>query len=156
MQIIGSTDSLRIFIEEGAVGLQMHDSALLEELAVTVQEHRTCKTAVLALHLRVRECQPDFRNLARSKESLDKFNAGTQESHVGKIVLGSVFRTLPQSGTLDVHTDIVHLGITLGKSYGIFTLSAPKFQNHRTLPAVEHLFAPMPLDRMVPEIQWSP
>ena len=53
MKTVHFTHRFRIFIEERTVGLQMNDTARLEETAVALQEHRTRETAVFALHLRI-------------------------------------------------------------------------------------------------------
>ena len=132
----------------------MHYSARFQELAVTLQEHRAHKPAVLALHLRVRECKPDFRHLARGEECLHELDSGTEECGIDNIALGCLLRSLPHPGTLDIDSDIVHSGIAQGQVNRVFTLSAAKFQDYGAIPSAEHPLIPPPLHRMVLQHQW--
>ena len=90
-----------------AVCLEMHDSFLLEEVAVAVHEKRRCKTFLLTADLRICECDPDLGNLTGSKKRLDEFDAGTEETDILQAMLFSIFGTLPESRTLDVDTYII-------------------------------------------------
>ena len=156
MKIVRFAHRFRIFIEERAVGLQMNDTARLEETAVALQEHRTRETAVFALHLRVRKSQPYLRNLARREKCFDKFNAGAQESDIRQSGFGRIFGSLPESCALDIHTDIVHVRIPLRERSRVLPLSAAKFQHNGTIPSVKHFFVPMSFHRVVLEIQRRP
>lgn len=89
-----------IFIKKAAVRLEVDYSALFQELAVTLKEKRACETAVLALHLRVGEGQPYFRNLIGSEEGLDELDSGAQEGHIRKMVLRGELRSFPKPAPL--------------------------------------------------------
>ena len=64
-------------MEIPAVGLEVDDSALLEEVTVTVHEQRGCKALLLTTDLRIRKGYPDFRNLSGSEQGFDELDTCT-------------------------------------------------------------------------------
>ena len=131
-----------------AVRLQMNDTARLEEVSVTVHEKRSGKTLLLTSDLRIRECNPYFRNLARSKNRLDELDTRTDECHILEGMLFRILGTLPQTRSFDIHTNVVELRVTLGKVNGIVTFSTTELDHNRIVIAKE-VAAPISLDRMV-------
>ena len=148
METVLLSHSKRILMQITAVCLEMDDSALAKEIAVTGHEKRSRKTLLLAADLRIRECDPYFRYLAGSKERLDEFDAGAEESDILKSMLLGIFGTLPETGSLDVHTYVVACRIALGKIYSIVTFSATELEHYRIVIAKE-ISAPIALERMV-------
>ena len=73
----------------------MHDTARLEEIAVTVHEKRSCKSLLLTTNLRVGKCDPYFRHLTRSENGLDELDTGTQECNILQSVFLCILGTLP-------------------------------------------------------------
>ena len=78
-------------MEISAIGLKVHDTACLEEIAITVHEQRRCETLLLTAYLRIRKCDPDLGNLALSEERLNELDACTKESDILKPMLLSIF-----------------------------------------------------------------
>jgi hypothetical protein len=60
----------------------------------------------------------------------------------------SILRTLPKTGTLDVHTNIVACRVTLSKVYCIISLTTTKLKNDRVVIS-EEITSPAALQRMV-------
>ena len=137
-----------IFIKEAAVRLEVDYSVLFQELAVTLQKKRTGQAAILALHLRVGESQPYFRNLLRSEESIYELDSGAQEGHVREIVLRGELGAFPKAGALDVHSYVVQRRLSAREVNCVLPFSATKLQHDR-LGGREHPLVPMPFHWMI-------
>ena len=148
MQVILLSHGKRILMEIATVGLQVNDSTFSEEIAIAVHEQRSCQALLLTADLRIRECDPDLRNLARSEERLDELDTSTEETYVLKSMLLSVFRTFPKTRSLDVHTDIVACRVALSKVNSIITLTAAQLKDDRVVVA-EEITAPVTLHRVI-------
>ena len=131
----------------------MHDAAGAKEFPVALQEKRRTEAGVLAAaQLRVRESEPDLRDLPRAEESVDELDAGAQESHVGESVLSSILGPFPEPGAFDIHADIIDLRVPEGQGDGVVSLAAAQLQHDRMV-VPEHLLPPSAFDGMVPEPQ---
>ena len=116
--------------------------------AVPLEKKRGGETAVLAFHLRIRESQPYLGNLACGEKGGEELDSRTEKSHVRERVDSSIFRPFPKTGALDINTDVIILGMPLGKSDGIFPLPAAELDNDR-MAISEHLLSPSAFDGMV-------
>ena len=131
----------------------MDDSAGTEETAVALKEKRGGEAGVLAAaELRIGEGEPDFGDLARTKEGVDELNARAQESHVPEGILRGFLRPLPQAGALDVHADEVHFRMPAGQGDGVIPLTAAQL-HHDGLVLRKHIPVPVSLDGMIPQDQ---
>ena len=139
-------------MKETAVCLEVDYTTGLHEPPVTLEEKRACQAAVLALELRIRKSQPNLADLSRTEESVDKLNTGAKESHVLEPFLRRRLGTSPKPRPLDVHTYVVALRNTFGKINRVLPFPAAKFQDNR-LVFLEHNRIPMPLDRMVIQLE---
>ena len=132
----------------------MNGAAGDHEAAVALEEHGRRQAGVLASgELRVGESEPDFRNLGRSEECSDEFDAGPKESHVGKCMLSSILRAFPEPRALDVYAYVVHGRIALGKGYRVLSPAAAKLQDYG-IAIPEHVPSPVALDGVVAQDQF--
>ena len=136
---------LRILVEEAAVGGQVDGAALFQELAVAFQKDRGGEAAVFAFGLGVGEGQPYFRDLVRSEEGRDEFDPGAEERHIGQLFFGGGLCPAPKPCALDVHADIVLVGIAAGEFEGVLPFSASELQHYRGPARSE----PVPFHRVV-------
>jgi hypothetical protein len=116
-----------------AVCLEMNDSSLLKKIAIAVHEKRGREALLLTSDLRVGKSNPYLRHFFSGEERLYEFYAGAQESHILKTMFLSIFGSFPQTGSLDIHSDIIAGRIALGKVYGIVSLAAAQFEHYRVV-----------------------
>ena len=123
-QVVLLDEGVGIGIEKGAIGLQVNDAAVAQDIAVIVQEARRCQALVDFLHLRVGEGNPYLGHLVGGKHAVNQLDAGAQEGHIRQAEFGSQFGSGPHAGTLDVHADVILAREALSESHGIFPLAA--------------------------------
>ena len=130
--------------EEVRVGLEVDDAAIDEELAIAIHEPGGREALAWVLHLRVGEGKPYLLHLARSEEALDDLDVGAQEGYILQSLVEGLCGPSPHTGSLDIDTDEVHVGVELGQLYGVFTLATTQLQNDGVL-VVEVLLVPVTL-----------
>ena len=133
---------MSVGVQERAVGLQVYQTAITQDVAIVVQKPGGGKSLVHLLHLRVRESDPYLGNLVGSKHTVDQLDARAQKRHVGQGQVGCHPRAGPHAGTLDVHPDVVLIGESLSQSHCILTLATSQFQ-HDGIIVVEVLLMPL-------------
>ena len=82
-----------------------------EELTIALHEIGGGETLAGVFHLGIAEGKPYLVHLIGSEESLDDLDVGAQESHILQSFVQGLRSTCPHAGSLDVHTDEVHIGI---------------------------------------------
>ena len=141
---------LRIGVEVFRVGFQVDNPLVGQQLCVARQEER-CREAFLCtarFELRIGEGDPDLGHLTLGKERGDELDARAQEADIRHVAFGRSLGTAPHTRPLDVDADVVAIGIALGKADRIFALTAPQFEDDRTI-VVEELLVPMPLQGVI-------
>ena len=153
-QAVFLSHSFRVLMQEHTVGLEVNQTAGLEELAVTLQEKGRSEARILALHLGIRKSQPDLRNFRRCEKGSDELYAGAQKSHIVQLILVSILGSLPEACPLDIHTDIVTRRNAARQIDGILPFPAAQFQDYR-LSLLEHPFVPAALYLVVAQSEIS-
>jgi hypothetical protein len=145
-QLVELHQQMRVGVEERAVGLEIDDSIGLENIPIIIKEAGGSEALIDVAHLRVGESNPNLVNLRRREETVDKFDAGAEEGHVGEILLESLLGACPHTRTLDVNADEVPAGETLGEAYSIFALAAAKLDDDG-IGIVEIIAVPLATER---------
>ncbi|MPM52184.1 hypothetical protein SDC9_98940 [bioreactor metagenome] len=118
-------------MQECTVGLEMDYPAINKELLVPLQERRRSHPFVIPFNLRVGKGYPYFRNLIRSKNRPDKLYPAPYKGSIGNPLGSNRLGSSPQSGTFDIHSYEVFIGVFAGQGNRVFTSSATKLQNNR-------------------------
>lgn len=142
------------FVEELAVRFQVDGSGLavvvadVQEVFVAGQEDLAGEAFAGFVHLGIGEGDPDFGNFVLGKEGFDEFDADAQEGDVREVVFGCILGTFPQTGSFDVHADVVLFRMAFCQSDGVFAFSATQFEDNGVVIA-KHFSAPVAFQRVI-------
>ena len=81
------------------------------------------------LDLWVGKSDPNFINFIFSKQMFYQFDLRTNKSYIRELLFYCCFGTTPKTRTFDVNPNEIFVGISLGQTDSVFTLSTAQFQN---------------------------
>ena len=127
------------FVKEIGIGFYVHQCCCRCNLSVQIEELIAAEAFASFVGLGVGEGDPDLVDFVGREILCDVIDMGSQESNIVEVFGDRGFGTRPHAVALDIHANVVDVGVEAGQSHGIIAFAAGELNHDGVVVAKDGL-----------------